>query len=150
PRAESRAQAVIAVTTGATAITGGLLAAADLRLPYVATIVAAAASGIVALRFAAREARNARETSVRLLLREAGRTAAASSAIRWVMALSAFTVVASPVYYYLQQPSLRAIGLPLAAFGVVFAATKAVTALVANAAHRVDARLGPRTATAMM
>jgi len=66
------------------------------------------------------------------------------------MALSAFTVVASHVYYYLQQPYLCAIGLPLAAFGVVFAATKAVTALVANAAHRVDARLGPRTATAMM
>src|SRR5207237_1621903 len=53
-------------------------------------------------------------------------------------------------YFFLQQPYLRAIGLPVALFGVVFAATKAVTALTANAAHRVDARLGPRGATAVM
>src|SRR5262249_28336293 len=68
--------------------------------------------------------------------------------VRWVMALSAFAVVSSHAYYYLQQPYLRAIGVPLALFGVVFAATKAVTALVASVAHRVDEAVGPRPTTA--
>jgi hypothetical protein len=40
--------------------------------------------------------------------------------------------------------------VPLALFGVVFAATKGVTAMVASVAHRVDAALGPRGVTAVM
>jgi hypothetical protein len=40
--------------------------------------------------------------------------------------------------------------VPLGLFGVVFAATKIVTALVAGAAHRVDARVGARGASALM
>jgi MFS family permease len=152
PAAESRAQAVISIATGTTAIVGGLLAAVDLRLPYVATLVAAAASGTLALAFAepSRAPGRSRGASVRHLVREAGRQVVGSSAVRWVMALAAFSVVSSHVYYYLQQPYLRGIGVPVALFGVVFAATKAVTAAVASVAHRVDAGLGPRGATAVM
>jgi MFS family permease len=137
PRAESRAQAVIAVASGATAVAGGLLAAVDLRLPYVATIVAATATAAVTLRLAGREPRRRAHASVAGLVREAA-------------ALAAFTIVTSHVYYYLQQPYLRLVGVPLALFGVVFAATKLVTAAVAFAAHRVDVDLGPRAATAVM
>jgi hypothetical protein len=151
PRAESRAQAVISIATGATAVAGGLLAAADLRLPYLATLVMAAASAGFALAVARHAAAPASHgPSVGALVREAGRIAARSPAVRWVMALAAFTVVSSHVYYYLQQPYLRAIGIPLALFGVVFAGTKAVTALVASAAHRIDAALGARGASAVM
>jgi hypothetical protein len=122
----------------------------DLRLPYLATFVAAAASATFVLAFRPVGAHGSRVVSVGRLMRAAGRQAARSAAVRWVMALAAFTVVSSHVYYYLQQPYLRAIGTPLALFGVVFAATKMVTALVASAAHRVDATLGPRTAVAIM
>jgi len=58
--------------------------------------------------------------------------------------LAALVVSASHVYFFLQQPYLRAIGVPLAFFGGVFAATKVVTALVATGAHRIEARLGVR------
>jgi hypothetical protein len=150
PRAESRAQAVIAVASAATAVAGGLLAAVDLRLPYVATIVAATATAAVTLRLAGREPRRRAPASVVGLVREAAAHAARSGAVRWVMALAAFTIVTSHVYYYLQQPYLRLVGVPLALFGVVFAATKLVTAAVAFAAHRVDVDLGPRAATAVM
>ena len=63
--------------------------------------------------------------------------------MRWAIALTAVAVVASHVYFYLQQPWLQALGVPVALFGVAFAATKVVTALVASSAYRVDASLGP-------
>jgi hypothetical protein len=68
----------------------------------------------------------------------------------WSIGLAAFAVATSHVYYYLQQPYLRALGVPLGAFGVVFAATKLVTALVASRAAEVDAALGARGATSVM
>ena len=150
PRAESRAQAVISLASGATAITGGLLAARNLALPYAATVVAALVSAAVTRTFAAETRAAGGRTSPARLVLEAARYAARTPGVGGVVALSAFAVVASHVYYYLQQPYLRAAAVPLALFGVVFAATKGVTAMVASVAHRVDAALGPRGVTAVM
>ena len=150
PQAESRAQAVISTAVAATAVTGGLLAAVDLRLPYVATILAGGASAAFALGFVEPGVHASRRASVGDLVREAGRQAARSAAVRWVMALAAFAVVSSHVYYYLQQPYLRSLGVPHALFGVVFAGTKLVTALVASGAHRADLLVGPRATVAIM
>src|SRR5262245_39472286 len=124
PRAESRAQAVIAFGSGVAAVAGGLLAAWDLRLPYAATIAAAAAGAVVTWRLG-RDARTThhRSTNLRQLVRDAGRQIAASAAVRWTMALAALTVAASHVYYYLQQPFLRGLEVPLGAFGVIFYTT---------------------------
>jgi hypothetical protein len=150
PRAESRAQAIVSLASGATAVVGGLVAAVDLRLPYVATIVAALASAAVVSAFGGAAEARSRAASARGLMREAGLAAARSPRVRWALGLAAFAVVGSHVYYYLQQPYLQAVGVPLALFGVVFAATKAVTALVASTAYRVDAAVGARGATAIM
>ena len=151
PRAESRGQALVSLSSGATAIGGGLLAAVDLRLPYVATGIAAIASALVVTVILGGEEAVAHDgTSAPRLVLDAARHAARTARVRWVLALAAFAVVTSHVYYFLQQPYMRAIGLPVGLFGVVFAGTKAVTALTANAAHRVDARLGARGATAAM
>ncbi len=150
PRAESRGQAVASLGSGAAAVAGGFLAAVDLRLPYLATALAAGASAVLAWSLPERRAaRPARVAAVRLV-REAARHAAWTPAVRWTLALAAFAVTASHVYFYLQQPYLRAAGVPLAAFGVVFAATKVVTAAVATAAHRLDAAFDRRRATALM
>jgi MFS family permease len=150
PRTESRAQAVVSLASGAAAIVGGLLAAVDLRLPYVATVLAASASAAIIGALVEDGPAAATRPTARELVGEAARLARDTPAVRWVMALSAFAVVSSHAYYYLQQPYLRAIGVPLALFGVVFAATKAVTALVASVAHRVDEAVGPRPTTALM
>jgi len=141
-RAESRGQAVVSLSSGATAVAGGLLAAVDLRLPYVAAAIASVAGGLVARRLAP-DAPARRLHGTRALMREAAGAAAAAPAVRWSIALAAFAVVGSHVYFYLQQPYLEAIGVPVAAFGLVFAATKGVTAVVAASAHRVDRDLGP-------
>jgi MFS family permease len=150
PRTESRAQAVVSLASGAAAIVGGLLAALDLRLPYVATVLAASASAAIIGALVEDGPAAATRPTARELVGEAARLARDAPAVRWVMALSAFAIVSSHAYYYLQQPYLRAIGVPLALFGVVFAATKAVTALVASVAHRVDEAVGPLPTTALM
>ena len=83
-------------------------------------------------------------------MREAAAVAWRTPTIRWAIAVAMLAVTASHVYFYLQQPYLEAVGVPLALFGVVFAATKALTALVSASAHRIDAALGQRRAVALM
>jgi MFS family permease len=148
PRAESRAHAVASIGSGAAAIAGGLLASVDLRLPYAATALAALATTLVAS--ALPEARPKDEGGPRATLGEAASIAARTRAVRWTMGLAAFAVVGSHVYFYLQQPYLQGVGVPVAAFGFVFAATKGLTALVAMQAHRIDTTLGQRGAAALM
>jgi MFS family permease len=50
PRAESRGQGAAALASGTTAVVGGLLAARELTLPYVATALVTLAGAAVALR----------------------------------------------------------------------------------------------------
>jgi hypothetical protein len=141
----------MSLASGATAVAGGLLASADLRRPSVATATAAAVSVVLVGRMP--EGRGVHDPSrppLARLLREAAAVTAGSSAVRWVIGLATFAVVASHVYYYLQQPYLRAVGIPIALFGAFFALTKVMTALVSNAAHRVDAATGARGAAAIM
>lgn len=147
--AESRAQAIASVGSGLAAIAGGLLAALDLRLPYLVTMVCAILTALVSLRLPdARPAEGAGRSS--RPLREAAQLVLSSRSLLWVVALMVFAVVASHVYFYLQQPFLRSVGLPVAVFGIVFAGTKAITALVANYAHQVDRAVGERGSAALM
>lgn len=147
--AESRAQAIASVGSGCAAIAGGLLASFDLRLPYLATVCFAVLTALLALRLPdARPAAGAVRSN--RPLRDAAGVVWASPSLSWVMALIVFSVVASHIYFYLQQPFLRGVGLPVAVFGLVFAGTKAVTAVVANYAHRVDGALGERGSAALM
>ena len=148
PHAEGRGQGAAAIASGTTAVLGALLAASDMRLPYVVTGVTAVWAAIVALRLPIdRHAHRSREPA---RMRDAARLASGSSRLVWSMGLAAFAVASSHVYYYLQQPYWRALGVPLGAFGLLFAGTKIVTALVASRAARVDAALGSRGATMVM
>jgi hypothetical protein len=80
-------------------------------------------------------------------MQEAAALVVRNRTLVWSIAFAAFAVSASHVYYYLQQPYLHALAVPIGAFGVVFAATKLVTAVVATRAAQVDAALGSRGAT---
>jgi MFS family permease len=147
PEAESRSQAIVSLGSGLVAIGGSLLAAHDLTWPYVANIgaglvTAAAALGLREPPLATRRTRGH--------IRDAVRVAAGTPDIRWTIGLAALVVSASHVYFFLQQPYLRTIGVPVALFGVVFAATKVVTAFVAARAHRTEERLGVRGSAAAM
>lgn len=151
PRAESRAQAVASAASGVAAVAGSLLAAVDLRLPYALTVASAVVAVVAAASLDERRAPG-RDAALHAahLVREAALAAARTPALRWAVGVAVLAVTSSHVYYFLQQPWLRQLGVPVAAFGALFAATKVVTALVAAGAHRVDARLGRRGATAVM
>jgi hypothetical protein len=144
PRAESRGQACASLGSGAAAVLGGLLASVDVALPYVATLLTAAAAAALAWTLEERRPDDLPARAERGRMAAAARLVWRTPAIRWTIAVAVLAVTASHVYYYLQQPYLRAAGVPLALFGVVFAATKVVTALMAATAHRLDAVLGAR------
>jgi MFS family permease len=146
PRAESRGQMTAALASGTTAVLGAFLAAWELRWPYVATAVVSLGGAAIALQLRI----DTRRHHARGHMRAAAELAVRSPRLVWSIGLAAFAVATSHVYYYLQQPYLRALGMPLGAFGVVFAATKLVTALVASRAADVDAALGARGATSVM
>ncbi len=148
PTAESRGQAMASIGSGTTAVVGGLLAAVDLGLPYFATIALSIAGLVTALRLD--ERRHVATTRVRGHMRDAARLALRTPALRWSIGVAVLAITASHVFYYLQQPFLQSIGVPVAAFGVVFALIKLVTAWVAGIAHRVDGALGQRRTTALM
>jgi MFS family permease len=150
PQAEGRGRALSALGAGLTAVVGGMLAWGDLRWPYVATVVAALAGALVAARLHEPVRNEARLAVERGLMREAARMAVRSVAIRWNVALAVFAVVVSHLYFFLQQPYLESVGVPLWMFGVVFASTKVVTAAVASGAHHVEARLDRRGTAALM
>lgn len=149
PQTEGRGQATSSLASGATAVAGGFLAASDLRLPYVATLAAALAGVVVAARLGGEETRRRLHARPGTLVVAAVR-AARAPAVAWAIAAAAMAVTGSHVYFYFQQPWLHDLGVPVAAFGVVFAATKLVTALVAALAHRVDAGAGMRGTVALM
>ena len=150
PRSESLGQATASFGSGAAAVLGGLLAAIDLRLPYAATALMSGVTMAIASRLPETAGTEGRRRGDFRVLRDAAKGAAVIPGVPWTIALAAFAVVTSHVYYYLQQPYLLEIGIPVAAFGFVFAGTKAVTALVASSAHRIDAALGERETTAIM
>jgi hypothetical protein len=83
-------------------------------------------------------------------MRDGAAVVVGSPVLVWCFALAAFAVSASHVYYFLQQPYLLALGVPVGAFGIVFAATKLVTATIATRAARIDAALGVRGTTLVM
>jgi hypothetical protein len=147
PHAESRGQAMASLGSGSAAVLGGLLAAVDLSLPYLATLLSAGAGAVLASTL---DERRHVAGAHRGRVAAAARLAASSAAVRWTVAVAMLAVTSSHVYYYLQQPYLRAVGVPLALFGVVFATTKLVTALVAAFAHRIDSVLGQRASVGLM
>jgi len=148
PEAEGRMRAMASLGAGVTAVAGGVLAAMDPRWPYAAAVVTSFVAALVASRLP--ERRHPVHDDRRRLMGEALQVARTDVGVRWTIALAILTVVSSHVYYFLQQPYLGAIGVPVWAFGVVFAATKLVTAATAAAAHRLDATLAPRRAATVM
>jgi MFS family permease len=147
PEAESRARAIGAAASALTALAGGALAELGLAWPYVASV----ATALLGAGFALRLPEPAHDWSAGpARLRPALALVRRRGAVRWTMGLAMLTVVASHVYFYFQQPYLRAIGVPLWLFGVIFAATKVVTAGTAVVAHRADRRLGVRGTAATM
>ncbi|HZR83140.1 MAG TPA: MFS transporter [Candidatus Binatia bacterium] len=149
PRVEGRAQSLAALAAATSAIASGLLLEWWLPLPYLMTLSAACATVMSAVLID-EPVRVTSSASWRGIARGALREIVASRAAMWVIALYALLVVLSHVVFYLQQPYLEAIGVPVALFGVVFAASKLVHAMAASRAARVEALVPPARMPAVL
>ena len=138
---EGRAQSFAAFASAASALASGLLIEIWLPLPYLLTLIAASAS-LVAATLLDEPARRAAAPQRALgLARHALREVLGSPAVLWLVALSALLIVLSHVVFYLQQPYLEWIGVPVWLFGAVVAGTKLVHGAVARRAGAIEARL---------
>lgn len=149
-RAESRGHALGAIGSGLAAVVGAALASFDVRWPYQATVVMMLAAAGCAAMLSGGEAPASRRESPLRLIGSAARQAVRVGHIRWVLALAIFVVVLSHVFFYGQQPLLLELDVPVVWFGVLFAAVKLVTSVVATQAYRVDSVLGERGVTGLL
>jgi hypothetical protein len=143
-RHEGLASAAHLVGSAAACLFGGLLAAGDLALPYAATAVVAAASGVVAARLGDRRAdRPPQRTSAWASDMLAALAAVARNGrLAWIVAYSAVVFILLRATIYVYQPYLEARGLGPMAIGATFAGTFLVGAAVALRTPALCARLG--------
>jgi MFS family permease len=150
-RISGRSDSTLLVVSALTALAAGVLYTVDPGFPFVAN--AALASLGVPLLFTIPEtsgsetgdAADERATDDRLGVRAAAdvlRRQLSRPSIRWVVVYAALFNVAFSVTRVFEQPAMRAVGVPVAGLGVLYAGFKIVSAVCASAAGPVEDRLG--------
>jgi MFS family permease len=151
-RISGRSDSTVLVVSAVAALTAGLLYTVDPAAPFVAN--AALASLGVPLLFTIPETRGSeadagadgeRGAAGHLGVREAVgvlRAQLSRPAIRWVVAYAALFNLAFSVTRVFEQPAMRAVGVPVAGLGVLYAGFKLVSAAAAGVAGPVEDRLG--------
>ena len=149
-RLNGRKVALVIACTALGSLSSGLLAAIDLRLPFLAAIFCFLTMFVVTLSF--REPRheaNADEAK-RLTYGQVLRQAVKMMKVRPVLRLSIFYLVLLGLSGVLLetvflQPQALTLGVPLAAVGVVVTGVHLLNILGSSTAYRVRARLGEST-----
>jgi MFS family permease len=149
-RLNGRKVALVIACTALGSLSSGLLAAIDLRLPFLAAIFCFLTMFVVTLSF--REPRheaNADEAK-RLTYGQVLRQAVKMMKVRPVLRLSIFYLVLLGLSGVLLetvflQPQALTLGVPLAAVGVVVTGVHLLNILGSNTAYRVRSRLGEST-----
>ncbi len=142
--AKGRAETVeLAVSAGA-AVLGGLLFAVAPPLPFFANAALAAAGLplLVALPATERTDDDA-VVSLRATL-GALRTQLRRPEVRWLVAYAALFNVLFSLTRWLEQPSLDAVGIPVAGFGLLYAGFKLLSAGAMTTTGWLQETLGPR------
>lgn len=149
-RVEGRASTLLLSTSAAGAVAGGVLYGVDPRLPFAANAALAAAGVPVVLSAspvgAAEDATGddgadplSVADAVGVLRLQAGRPA-----VRWLVAYSVLVFLAFDLTRTFEQPALRAVGVPVAGLGVLYAGVKLVSAGAAATVGPLHDRLGTR------
>ncbi|WP_267643140.1 MFS transporter [Haloarchaeobius amylolyticus] len=159
-RIESRGNTLKLVTDAVTAVAGGVLYSMEMAIPFVATAAIALVGIPVLFSFPSiaklsvdpdddragevagdNEDRGPLTMSLALRLL---RLQLASPAVRWFMVYGATFSSLFVVTRIYEQPALDAVGVPVAGFGVLYAAFKLVSAGVASSVGRVHDAIGTR------
>ena len=125
---------------------GGLLAAVDLSLPYLASSIGIFFSGLIALtlveppgegQIGEGSTLSARKKSYHEI-RESLDLLLADKKILWFVLFFSVIFLATRLGFWTYQPYMKLVGLPLSLFGIVFAAFHLFSALVSRQADRVE------------
>jgi MFS family permease len=142
---QSRGSSALLVASAATAVAGGLLYGVDHRLPFAASALLAAAGLPALLAIPAVDPRGEDEDAlgVRAALATL-RTQLRRPAVRWVVVYTVLLFTVFDLSRTFEQPALDAVGVPVAAMGVLYAALKLGSAGAAAAVGWLHDRLGTR------
>ncbi len=145
-----RATAVTIVASIVAGLLGAPLAAATtLATPVLVSAFIFAASAVVALTFKEpppQEQRLSYVATIRTGLTEVGRR----PVIRTVIIFGVASSLCFLLPQYFQQPYLKQHGVSTAALGLFLMPARAVSAMVSVGTHRIEARIGARSAIAIM
>ncbi|NKB70298.1 MAG: MFS transporter [Candidatus Latescibacteria bacterium] len=133
---------------GIAGIIGGFLALISLRTPLQvqAVLVLAAIPLAASLVEPARQNRTSGENSLKAILRIVRYALHGHSEVKWLILYSSLVGTSTFTIVWFVQPYFTAVDLPLAWFGVGWAALQFSVGLFAYNAYRIEAWLGRRTA----
>lgn len=147
-RLSGRAESVMLVVSAAAALTAGFLYTVDPAIPFAAN-AAVAALGLPVL-FTLPRTGGSTEAGDDEPAMTVGRAASllreqfTRSSIGWLVLYAALFNVVFSVTRVFEQPALRAVGVPVAGLGALYAGFKIVSAVASGLAGAVQDRLGTR------
>jgi len=145
-RISGRADSALRVVSAATALAAGLLYAVDPTAPFLANAGLAALGLPVLFSLPATGAAGDGDDA-RIGVREAARVVRAEllrPSIRWLVAYAALFNAAFAVTRAFEQPAMRAVGVPIAGLGALYAGFKLCSAAASSVAGPLRDRLGTR------
>ncbi|WP_323674948.1 MFS transporter [Halorubellus sp. PRR65] len=149
-RVDGRANAIVLGTSAVAAVLGGVLYTVEPAAPFLANAALALVGLPILYSFPAVETAGDDE---RFGLRDAVallRAQAHRPAVRWFVAYAAVFATAFAATRPFEQPMLRAVGVPVAGLGVLYAGFKLVSAGAASLSGTVEDRFGVRGAFAAL
>jgi len=149
-RVDGRANSLLLATSAGAAVLGGLTYTVEPAAPFLANAVVALAALPVLYSFPAVETDGDDEVfgvadAVALL-----RVQVRRPEVRWFVAYAAVFATAFAATRPFEQPMLRAVGVPVAGLGALYAGFKLVSAAAASASGAVEDRLGVDGAFALL
>jgi MFS family permease len=143
PLVEGRAQSLAALGSAVSALLSGFALEWWLPLPYLLTLIAAAATLAAAAMLEEAPRQVPAGMGLRALAWGAVREVLSSAQIAWLIGLYVLLVVLSHVVFYLQQPYLEALEVPVAVFGAVVCAAKLTHAAISSSVQAIERRISP-------
>ncbi|NHX36642.1 MULTISPECIES: MFS transporter [Halolamina] len=146
-RLSGRAESVLLVVSAGTALTAGVLYTVDPALPFVANAAVASLGLPILFTLPGTGAADDADDEPTMTVSRAAsllREQFTRPSIGWLVVYAALFNVVFSVTRVFEQPALRAVGVPVAGLGVVYAGFKLVSAVATGAAGAVQDRLGTR------
>jgi len=125
---------------------GGFLATFNLALPYLASSLAILSSGLIALSFFEERTQKQEQFSKRKKIyhevKESIKLLRDNKTALWIILFFALIFLATRLGFWVYQPYMKLVKIPVSLFGLVFAFLYLVSALISHNVNRIENNLG--------